>query len=115
MFIGELPTPRPVGSRERLWRASRRYRSRIDGWGTRVSPGVFGPRACRDAPEVVGLFERVFDAQDAAGYVRSLELLLAADASDVVPTVTVPCASVSGSDDQYAPPRRSRRFLPRFR
>jgi pimeloyl-ACP methyl ester carboxylesterase len=59
----------------------------------------------------VGLFERLFDTQDAADYVRSLELLLAADASDVVPMVTVPCASISGSDDQYAPPASVAAFL----
>ena len=111
VFVGGLPTPRPV-VRERLAaRIASMAVEGIDGWGARVSPGVFGPRAYRDAPEVVGLFERLFDAQDAAGYMRSLELLLAADASDVVPTVTIPCASISGSDDQYASPDAVAAFL----
>jgi pimeloyl-ACP methyl ester carboxylesterase len=62
-------------------------------------------------PEVVGLFERAFEMQLAASYVRSLDILLGASANTIVPSVTVPCLSVSGADDQYAPPAVVDEFL----
>lgn len=114
VFAGGLPEVRPV-VRERLQaRIDAIAAEGIEGWGTRVAPGVFGSRALRDQPEVVGLFERLFDAQAAAGYIRSVQLLLEASAVDVVPTVTVPCLSISGSEEAYAPPDAVAAFLARL-
>jgi pimeloyl-ACP methyl ester carboxylesterase len=60
------------------------------------------------------MFERLLEAQDASAYVRMLQNLLEASAGDVVPSVTVPCLSVSGSDDAYAPPADVSGFLGRL-
>ncbi len=83
----------------------------MSGWGAKIAPGIFGRRACEEQPEVIGMFERLLDAQDPSSYGRSLELLISANMTDVVPTLTVPCASISGADDQYAPPESVAAFL----
>jgi pimeloyl-ACP methyl ester carboxylesterase len=86
----------------------------MDGWGPKVSPGNFSPASFRDRPEVVGLFERLFELQPPDAYIRSVEILLGASATAVVPTVTVPVCSVSGADDQYAPPDAVQAFVSAF-
>jgi len=112
VFVGGLPRPREV-IRERL--AARIAAIRADGtlagWGPKISPAVFSARSRSEHPDVVSMFERRFEAQDPGRYLRSLELLIAADARDVVPTVTVPCASISGAEDFYAPPEDVTAFL----
>lgn len=50
------------------------------------------------------MFERLIEALHPGAYARNLDALLAASARDVVPTVTVPCCAISGTDDNYAPP-----------
>jgi 3-oxoadipate enol-lactonase len=115
VFVGGLPEPRPAicdRLRDRLRAMS--AESGLDGWGVRISPGNFSPASFRDRPEVVGLFERLFELQRPDAYTRSVEILLGASAADVVPTVTVPVCSVSGADDQYAPPDAVRAFLSRL-
>ena len=105
VFVGGLPEVRDLvrvrlGDRVAAIAAA----GTMDGWGARVSPGIFGRRAFEEMPEVVGLFERLLEAHDPALYIRNLNALLAASATDVVPTVTVPCLSISGTEDVYAPP-----------
>jgi pimeloyl-ACP methyl ester carboxylesterase len=63
---------------------------------------------------VVGLFERSFEMQPLASYLRSIEILLAASATTVVPTVTVPVLSIAGDADTYAPPEFVAAFLSRL-
>ena len=114
VFVGGLPRTRPA-IRERLTERIRLLATEgLDGWGPRVSPGNFSPAAFQQRPEVVGLFERLFELQRPDSYIRSVEILLAASAEDVVPTVAVPVASISGADDQYAPPDAVREFLSRL-
>jgi hypothetical protein len=48
--------------------------------------------------------ERLLESHDPGLYVRNMNALLAASATDVVPTVTVPCLSISETEDVYAPP-----------
>ncbi len=111
VFVGGLPEVRSV-VRERLSaRADDIRRAGMAGWGPRVSPGIFGHTAFRERLEVIGLFERLFETQDAATYVRCTEILLGGAATPIVPTLRVPCVSISGGDDQYAPPDAVRAFM----
>jgi pimeloyl-ACP methyl ester carboxylesterase len=114
IFVGGLPEVRPAIRARLLERCELIARDGIEGWGRRVAPGVFGQAALHTRPEVVGLFTRIFDGQPADVYVRSLRLLTAASAERVVPAVTVPCFSISGSEDAYAPPDAVSAFLDRF-
>jgi len=112
VFVGGLPEARPL-IRERLGarREALRGTTSLAGWGEKVSPGNFSPVTFARRPEVVGLFERAFEMQSVESYDRSLEILLRASAAAIVPSVTVPCLSVSGADDQYAPPDLISAFL----
>lgn len=115
IFIGGLPETRPLLKERLAARIAGIARDGgLAGYGAQASPGNFSAVTFRNRPEVVGLFERVFESQVPAAYVRSVEILLAASATDVVPTVTVPVGSISGSDDQYAPPEQVREFLSRL-
>jgi pimeloyl-ACP methyl ester carboxylesterase len=112
VFVGGLPEVRPL-IRERLGARvdALKGATSLGGWGERVSPGNFSPAALARRPEAVGLFERAFEMQPVESYTRSLEILLGASATAIVPSVTVPCLSVSGADDQYAPPDVVSTFL----
>jgi len=116
MFVGGLPQTRPL-IRERLSDriASIARDGSMAGYGPQASPGNFSPATFKSRPEVIGLFERTFELQVPAAYIRSVEILLGASALDVVPSVTVPVASISGLDDQYAPPDHVHDFLARLR
>lgn len=114
IFVGGLPEVRPV-IRDALDERGRLIaRDGIAGWGRRVSPAVFSPRSIERQPEVVGLFERVFDTQPADAYVRSLEVLTSAAMAAVVPSITVPCCSINGAEDLYAPLEAVSLFLDMF-
>jgi pimeloyl-ACP methyl ester carboxylesterase len=115
VFVGGLPQVREA-VRARLAErvAAIAAAGSMDGWGARVSPVVFGRRALEEKPEVVGLFERLLEAHDPGLYVRNMNALLAASATDVVPTVTVPCLSISGTEDVYAPPDFVSAFIARL-
>lgn len=111
IFACGLPKARP-NIRERLSeRAIDIAAHGIDGWGPKVSPGVFSKRSLRDLPETTALFERLFEDQEPGSYVRIIDVLLAADQRAVAPSVTVPCAAVVGAADSYAPPDAAREFL----
>ena len=114
VFVGGLPQVRPVIHLKLSERIEAIAAHGMAGWGPRVSPGVFAPRTFAERPEVIGLFERLLETQNPAAYIRTIQILLGASAGDVVPSVTVPCASVSGSDDAYAPPADVSAFLDRL-
>jgi 3-oxoadipate enol-lactonase len=112
IFVGGLPQVAPR-IHERLSdrvRALERA-SDLDGWGQKVSPGVFAPATFRNRPEVVAAFERLFETQAVDTYLRCCRILLAANATPIVPTVDVPCLAVTGEHDQYAPPAAVAEFL----
>jgi pimeloyl-ACP methyl ester carboxylesterase len=111
VFVGGVPRVRDELRTRLAARIADIAVNGMAGWGPRVSPGVFGPRAFRTRLEVVGLFERLLEAHPASTYVRNVQALLDALAVDVVPTVTVPCLAISGTDDVYAPPEFVREFL----
>lgn len=104
VFVGGLPEVR-TAVRERLEARDAAIRvGGLSGWGAKVAPGVFAPETLTRRPELVGLFERVFDSQPAEVYLRTLRVLLQTSATRVVGTVRVPCVAITGADDQYAPP-----------
>jgi pimeloyl-ACP methyl ester carboxylesterase len=113
LFVCGLPKARP-NIHERLSARAVEIREGgargVMGWGPRVSPGVFAPRTLREQPELVGLFERLFEEQVPETYTRIIDVLLAADVNAVVPTVNVPCAAIGGAEDSYAPPEALRAF-----
>ena len=111
VFIGGVPEVRlPI--RERLVaRATAMRASGITGWGPKVSQGIFSPATFASKPEMIGLFERLFETHDLATYLRSIEILLNASAVDRVSAVRVLCLAVTGQDDQYAPPDAVRAFM----
>jgi pimeloyl-ACP methyl ester carboxylesterase len=110
-FVGGLPAVRDLMRdrlRERLVAVADQG---MAGWGPRVASGVFGRKAFDAVPESIGMFERLLEAHPPATYIRNMEILLAASAVDVVPTVSVPCLSISGTEDNYAPPEFVADFL----
>jgi len=110
LFVCGLPKARPNIHERLSVRAIEIREGGIKGWGPRVSPGVFSPRSLRELPEVVGLFERLFEDQVPDTYTRIIDVLLAADLNHVVHTVNVPCAAIGGAEDSYAPPDALRAF-----
>ena len=115
VFVGGLPEVRPlVRARlsERL--GTLRTATSLRGWGPKVSPANFSPATMQAQPEVVALFERLFEEQAVETYRASIEVLLASSAVDVVPRVDVPCFAITGADDQYAPPDEVAAFAARM-
>ena len=55
------------------------------------------PSTFQRRPEAVGAFERLFESQTVDTYTRCCEILIGANAEAIVPTVTVPCAAITGS------------------
>ena len=115
VFVGGVPRVAPQ-IHERLSERVQalRHATDLEGWGKRVSPGVFAASTFQRRPEVIGAFERLFEAQSVDAYVRCCEILIGANAEDIVPTVTVPCAAITGAEDQYAPPNAVREFVARL-
>jgi pimeloyl-ACP methyl ester carboxylesterase len=111
VFIGGLPEVRPEVRMRLLARAEALAASSLAGWGAKVSPGIFSPATFTARPEVIGLFERLFETQDVAAYLRCLHILLAGAAGSAVPGVRVPTLAITGRDDQYAPPDAVHAFM----
>lgn len=114
VFVGGLPEVRDLMRQRLRERLVSIAADGMAGWGPRVSPGIFGRRALDERPEVVGLFERLLETHDPVSYIRNMEILLEASSVDVVPTVDVPCLSISGTEDVYAPPDFVAAFLDRL-
>ena len=104
IFVGGLPAPR-AEIRERLTaRAASVRRNGLAGVGATAAAANFARATLHAQPELVGMFERLFELQDAASYVRCAEILIEASATELLPRVAVPCMSIVGAEDQYAPP-----------
>jgi sigma-B regulation protein RsbQ len=111
VFVGGLPRVRPAIRVRLTERAADIAAHGLDGFGPRVSPGNFSPATLAARPEIVGTFERLFELQDPDVYVRSIDLLLSGDTAAIAPTLTIPCLSISGRDDSYAPPDAVKAFV----
>lgn len=111
LFAGGLPEARPL-IRERLTERARTVaRDGLAGLGPAAAAANFSPASLARQPELAGLFARLFELQDPACYVACCRILIDASAAAAVAQVRVPCLSISGSDDQYAPPELVARFL----
>jgi len=111
VFTCGLPKVRPNVHERLSLRAEDIRKNGIPGWGAKMSAGVYSKATLRDKLEVANLNERIFEDQDPASYVRSIEILLGADLRSVVPTVNVPCMAVIGAEDSYAPPEAAKEFI----
>lgn len=111
VFIGGLPEVRPPVRERLVARATAMRESGVAGWGAKVMPGIFSPATFASKPEVIGLFERLFETHDLPSYLRCLEILLGASAAERLRGVRVPCLAITGQDDQYAPPDAVRAFM----
>jgi 3-oxoadipate enol-lactonase len=111
IFVGGLPQVRPL-IRTRLTERLEALDGAADltGWGPKVSPGNFSPVTLQQQPEVVALFERLFEAQPIEQYTHCLRILLDADATELASTVFIPALAITGRDDQYAPADAVREF-----
>ncbi len=111
IFACGLPKVRPNVHERLSIRAEDIAKNGIIGWGERMSAGVFSKATFRDQPEMVKLVERIFEGQNPASYLHSIELLLGADVRAIVPTVKVPCMALAGTEDSYAPPDSVKEFV----
>jgi 3-oxoadipate enol-lactonase len=114
VFAGGLPEPRTVIVERLAQRAERVARAGLTGVGPQAAAANFAPATLERQPELVGLYELAFEAQDPATYVRWCRLLIEATARTIVPRVAVPCLSISGAEDQYAPPDLVHEFVRRL-
>jgi pimeloyl-ACP methyl ester carboxylesterase len=111
IFVGGVPEP-SAAVRERLaQRAASVEREGLAGVGPQASAANFAKATLLNQPELAALYERVFESQDPGVYVRWCRLLIASSAISIVPSVTVPCASICGAEDQYAPPELVASFM----
>lgn len=110
LFACGLPKARPNIHERLSARAIDINANGVSGWGPKVSPGVFSKKSFAEIPETISMFDRLFEALVPETYTRIIDVLLAADMRGVVPSVTVPCAAIVGSDDSYAPPDAAREF-----
>ena len=113
LFVGGLPRPLPA-IRERLARRAEAVaREGMAGTGAAVAAANFSPATLRRDPELVGLFERLFEAQEPLAYAHCCRVLMNASAEALVGPLASPALAVSGLDDQYAPPDEVARFVAR--
>ena len=110
IFVGGLPEPLPHIKERLAARAETAAREGMEGVGAAVSAANFSPAVQTGQPELVALFERLFEAQDAGTYAQCCRILMGASASHLVSGMAVPALSISGMDDQYAPPELVRAF-----
>ena len=104
VFAGGLPEARPEIKDRLALRIEAVRRRGMPGTGEAVVAANFAAATIERQPELVGLFERLFDLQDPDVYTRCCRILIEASAAGLAPTVKVPCLAISGTADQYAPP-----------
>jgi pimeloyl-ACP methyl ester carboxylesterase len=113
VFAGGLPEPLPHIKERLAGRAALLHRAGIDGTGAAVAAANFSPAVLGSRPELVGLFERSLEAQEPLAYAECCRTLISASAEHLVERVRLPALSISGADDQYAPPDRVAAFVRR--
>ena len=82
----------------------------MPGTGTAVAAANFAATTIERQPELVALFERLFEAQDPDTYIRCCRILMQDSAAGLPARVRIPCLSISGTADHYAPPDLVTRF-----
>ena len=114
VFAGGLPEPLAPIKARLANRAAIVARSGMEGTGAAVASANFAPATLVRSPEIVGMFERLFEAQDPAAYARCCRILMSASAEALVGRVQTRGLSISGKDDQYAPPDLVSAFVRRI-
>jgi pimeloyl-ACP methyl ester carboxylesterase len=104
VFVGGLPEARPEIKDRLALRIEAVTRGGMPGTGTAVAAANFATATIERQPELVALFERLFDAQDPEAYIRCCRILMQASAAGLPAHVKGPCLSISGAGDHYAPP-----------
>ena len=113
IFAGGLPEPLPHIKERLAARAGIVDRDGMEGTGAVVAAANFAAGTMARAPELVGLFEWLFEAQEPQAYAHCCRLLSGASAVHLVEQFSLPALSISGYDDQYAPPERVTDFIRR--
>ena len=104
VFVGGLPEALPP-IRERLRQRVMHVAAHgMAGTGALVSLANFSSSTRENQPELVAMFERLFEAQEPVAYMRSCEILQSISATSILPRVQAPCLALTGRHDQYAPP-----------
>jgi pimeloyl-ACP methyl ester carboxylesterase len=80
------------------------------GLGWKVAVANFSRAAVAGSPETLGLFTRLWEAQDPAAYLEGIDALLGASAESLAAKAALPCLVLRGKEDGYAPAEESRRF-----
>jgi pimeloyl-ACP methyl ester carboxylesterase len=111
VFVGGLPEAQPEIKDRLALRVEAVTRAGMQGTGTAVAAANFSAVTMERQPEVVGLFERLFDAQDPESYIRCCRILMQASAAGLPARVKGPCLSISGAGDHYAPPELVASFV----
>ena len=104
VFVGGLPEATEETKDRLTLRIDAVNRAGMQGTGTAVAAANFSATTIERQPELVALFERLFDAQDPDTYIRCCHILMQASAAGLPAGVRVPCLSISGTADHYAPP-----------
>jgi pimeloyl-ACP methyl ester carboxylesterase len=108
--VGGLPEPRP-DARARIAARSDYVRQHgLTGLGDGVAVANMSRRTCEERPEIVGLFGRLFELQNASAYAAMADALAGWTARSLPPLGDVPCLVVTGDEDTYAPPDAVRAF-----
>jgi pimeloyl-ACP methyl ester carboxylesterase len=114
IVVGGLPAPLDEVKARLEARAAMVAREGLAGVGAQAALANFAQATLETRPELVGLYERLFELQDSAVYVHWCRMLIGASAEAAVPAVRVPCLSISGDEDKYAPPDEVAKFVARL-
>jgi pimeloyl-ACP methyl ester carboxylesterase len=108
--VGGLPEPLP-GARARITaRIAEIQRTGMAGLGPGVAAANMSRRTLEERPELAGLFARLFEMQDIAGYVATADALVRWNARPLPSLTGIPTLVIGGAEDLYAPPEAIRQF-----
>ena len=110
IFVGGLPAVTEKIRQRLTDRALEIRKQGMDGLGVRAVKGIFSKRFLTLEPESAALFAVLLESTPPEIYLLCLEELLRASADAVVAKVDIPCLTLTGSEDQYAPPEAVKRF-----
>jgi 3-oxoadipate enol-lactonase len=85
-------------------------RSGLAGLGPQVVAANFSRRTCQERPEVTALYAKLFELQSPEAYAEAAEALVAWHAPALPRMNDIPCLTITGDEDLYAPPDRVRAF-----
>jgi pimeloyl-ACP methyl ester carboxylesterase len=108
--VGGLPEARPDARARIAARRDHVCHHGLAGLGDGVASANMSRRTCRERPEIVGLFSRLFELQDASAYASMADALVRWTARPLPALESVPCLVVTGDEDAYAPPDAERAF-----